>query len=70
MGQYGRPPLALAGLLVRLAISRTVLEKWVKKSDNRQICANFDPSHQNFIQKLCARRLEFSHVAFYQYNRA
>ena len=27
----------------RLAISRTVLEKWAKKSENREIWANFDP---------------------------
>ena len=27
----------------RLAISRTVLEKWSKKSKNREIWANFDP---------------------------
>ena len=27
----------------RLAISRTVLEKWVKKSENHEIWANFDP---------------------------
>ena len=26
----------------RLAISRTVLEKWAKKSENREIWANFD----------------------------
>jgi len=38
----------------RLAISRTVLEKWAKKSENREIWANFDPlqiflgSPQNF----------------------
>ena len=27
----------------RLAISCTVLEKWVKKSENHEIWANFDP---------------------------
>jgi len=27
----------------RLAISHTVLEKWAKKSENREIWANFDP---------------------------
>ena len=27
----------------RLAISCTVLEKWAKKSENREIWANFDP---------------------------
>jgi len=27
----------------RLLISRTVLEKWAKKSENREIWANFDP---------------------------
>jgi len=27
----------------KLAISRTVLEKWSKKSENREIWANFDP---------------------------
>ena len=43
MGQYGRPNLALARLLVRLAISHTVLEKWAKKSENHEIWANFDP---------------------------
>ena len=39
----------------RLVISRTVLEKWAKKSENREIWANFDPpanffggSPQNF----------------------
>ena len=39
----------------RLAISRTVVEKWAKKSENREIWANFDPpqiffggSPQNF----------------------
>ena len=26
----------------RLAISRTVLEKWAKKSENREIWANFE----------------------------
>ena len=30
-----------------LAISRTVLERWAKKSENRQIWANFDP--RNFF---------------------
>ena len=29
----------------RLAISCTVLEKWPKKSENREIWANFDPPH-------------------------
>ena len=29
--------------IFRLAISRTVLEKWAKKSENRKIWANFDP---------------------------
>ena len=27
----------------RFSISRTVLEKWAKKSKNREIWANFDP---------------------------
>ena len=27
----------------RIAISRTILEKWAKKSENREIWANFDP---------------------------
>jgi len=27
----------------RFLISRTVLEKWAKKSENREIWANFDP---------------------------
>jgi len=27
----------------RLAISRTILEKWAKKSENCEIWANFDP---------------------------
>ena len=27
----------------RLAISRTVLEKWAKKTENHEIWANFDP---------------------------
>ena len=29
-------------LVFRLAISRTVLEKWAKKSENHEISANFD----------------------------
>ena len=32
----------------RLSISRTVLEKWAKKSENREIWANFDPP-ANFL---------------------
>ena len=32
----------------RLAISCTVLEKWAKKSENREIWANFDPP-ANFL---------------------
>ena len=32
-----------------LAISRTVLEKWAKKSENREIWANFDPSQIFFL---------------------
>ena len=33
----------------RLAISRTVLEKWAKKSENHEIWANFDP-RQMFLE--------------------
>ena len=33
----------------RLAISRNVLEKWAKKSENREIWANFDPPPQIFF---------------------
>ena len=42
--------LALAvGFLVRLAISRTVLAKWAKKSENREIWASFDPRRNFFL---------------------
>jgi len=33
----------------RLAISRTILEKWAKKSENREIWANFDPHANLFL---------------------
>jgi len=33
----------------RLAISCTVLEKWAKKSENREILAKFDPPPQIFL---------------------
>ena len=33
----------------RLAISRTVLEKWAKKSENQEIWANFDQPPTNFF---------------------
>ena len=33
----------------RLAISHTVLEKWAKKSENREIWANFYPLPQIFF---------------------
>ena len=33
----------------RLAISRTVLEKWAKKSENRENWANFAPLPANFF---------------------
>jgi len=33
----------------RLLISRTVLEKWAKKSENREIWANFDPPRKFFL---------------------
>ena len=29
--------------IFRLLISRTILEKWAKKSENHEIWANFDP---------------------------
>jgi len=32
-----------------LAISRTVLEKWAKKSKNHEIWANFDRAPTNFF---------------------
>ena len=33
----------------RFSISRTVLEKWAKKSENREIWANFDPPPAIFL---------------------
>ena len=33
----------------RLAISCTVLEKWVKKSENHEIWANFEPANFSFL---------------------
>ena len=33
----------------RFSISRTVLEKWAKKSDNREIWANFDSPPRKFF---------------------
>ena len=33
----------------RLSISRTVLEKWAKKSENREIWAKFDPPANFFL---------------------
>ena len=40
--QSGREMSADYKSVFRLAISRTVLEKWAKKSENREIWANFD----------------------------
>ena len=39
----GRGMFADYKSVFRLAISRIVLEKWAKKSENREIWANFDP---------------------------
>ena len=33
----------------RLLISRTILEKWAKKSENHEILANFDPPPCKFF---------------------
>jgi len=41
--QSGRGISADYKSIFRLAISRTVLEKWAKKSENRKILAKYDP---------------------------
>jgi len=41
--QSGRGMSADYKSVFRLAISHTVLEKWAKKLENREIWANFDP---------------------------
>ena len=41
--QFGRGMSADYKSVFRLAISRTVLEKWAKKSENHEIWAKFDP---------------------------
>ena len=45
----GRPKYTISlPSVFRLLISRTVLEKWAKKSENHEIWANFDPPHKFF----------------------
>jgi len=41
--QSGRGMSADLQIRFRLAISCTILEKWAKKLENREIWANFDP---------------------------
>ena len=46
--QSGRGMSADYKSVFKLAISRTVLEKWAKKSENRKILAKFDPQANVF----------------------